>query len=124
MTLLPNLINRFIKESDDAKAWGGTPNDFTNAADCDVMSIRFQDFLRGNGIEARVVKAKVFAPHDDMTDVHYFVVTDTGLAFDWTARQFYNLDGFPLDYDDIPCPLLFAWPGTYPLPLYMEEVPR
>lgn len=100
--------------------------------DCDVLSDAFTAYCHARGLEAETVCVKMSSPLEAMLDIHYFnVVTFADrfarssvsaphdvvtLAIDWTARQFYNCDGMPLNIDDIDFPLVFAWPGDYPLP--------
>jgi hypothetical protein len=113
------IVNEFFINDADARDWTSNPDTFREAPDCDVMAGRFLRHLMLRGISARVVQVKVTAD-DPMTDVHYFTVIDDGVAFDFTARQFYSLDGMPLTYDEIPCPLVFLYPGPYPLPTIHE----
>lgn len=119
MSRYSEIVEEFFFIDDDAKFWGSDPDQFADAPDCNVMAERFKHFLGVRGIESRVVKVMVRA-EDECTDVHYFTVTSEGVAFDWTARQFHNLEGMPLAYDQIPCPLAFIWPGPYPLPTIYE----
>jgi hypothetical protein len=115
-----DLLLRFLEEDDDAKLWGGAREDFENAPDCDVMAYRFANWLNDHSGIATVVKVEMSSPFDSILGEHYFTVVD-GIAIDWTARQFYNVEGRDTwniveDESEIPCPLLFVWPGTYPLP--------
>lgn len=112
---LRTLCMAFLDQDDDAKAWGSTPEEFTDAPDCDVMAKRFAHFAETNGHPAEVVQVNVHAEFEGCTDIHLFTVID-GVAVDWTARQFHNVEGVNLDASEIPSPLLFLWPGPYPLP--------
>ena len=110
----------FLAQDDDAKAWGATPDEFDDAPDCDVMAERFVRFATTHGLTANVVRVKIEATFDGCTDLHWFAVVE-GVGFDWTARQFHNVEGMDLDHSEIPCPLLFLWPGPYPLPTITAE---
>ena len=115
---------KFLEQDDDAKLWGGTPEEFTNAPDCNVLAERFAWWVMANyGKSADVVVVDMVAATDDIGGgPHWFTVID-GVAFDWTARQFHNVLGMPLAYDEIPSPLLFLWPGPYPLPMLEAFIP-
>jgi len=92
------------------------------------MSDRFLGFARARGFEGHLVRA------DSLDEgQHWFAVVSpleagpadraTATAVDWTARQFHNA-GYPApatDPDLIPCPLVFDWPGTYPLEVVTFE---
>lgn len=123
------LLMEFLDEDDDAKAWGGLRDDFVDAPDCDVMADRFANWLGARGIVAGVATVQMSSPYESVLGTHYFTVVH-GIAVDWTARQFYNVRGpsFAIDAlhgkeryivqdeSEIPSPLLFVWPGPYPLP--------
>lgn len=118
--MIAKLINEFLDKDAEVYAWGSYPEDFADAPDCDIMADRFKEFLALRGVESRAICVRVGS--DDITDLHWFTVTEDGLGVDFTARQFHNVRGQSLDYDQIPCPLIFLWPGHYPLPgLEMEE---
>lgn len=116
MVNLRDLCLRFLAEDEDAQLWGQHPDDFSDAPDCDVMTKRFAQFATAEGLPADVVRVELNAPLDTMGGgPHWFAVIN-GVAFDWTARQFYDVHGVNFAYDEIPQPLLFLWPGPYPLP--------
>jgi hypothetical protein len=118
---LRDLLLEFIDSDPDAASWGSEPEEFAEAPDCDVMAERFVEFAKADGYEAEVVECDVSAVYESCVDKHWFAVVD-GIGVDWTARQFHNVQGQPLDYSQIPCPLLFVWPGPYPIPtLTLEE---
>lgn len=121
MPQLADIFEEFTKANAEARLWGRQPDEFTDAADCDVVSRAFMWFLRDRyGIDSTVVG--VHATYEGGEDHHFFTVLDEcGLAVDWTARQFHNVTDFPLAHDQIPYPLLFAWPGPYPLPGFEVE---
>lgn len=120
-----DLLLEFVEQDPDVSDWwGGTPEEFAEAPDCDVIATRFANYLADHGIVSRVVKVTMHSPYDDMLGDHYFTVIQ-GIAVDWTARQFHNVFVSPagdrLDVDQIPSPLLFLWPGPYPLPTLVAQ---
>lgn len=123
MMNLRDICLTFLEQDDDAKSWGGEPDDFADAPDCNVMAKRFDRFVMIEyGLSADAVKVKIEARDDSCTDLHWFTVIDgMGVAVDWTARQFHNVQGMDLDVSEIPSPLLFLWPGPYPLPTITAE---
>ena len=112
-----SLSSRFLDSNQDARGWKFLFPDESDweSPDCDVMSEQFLAFAQAEGFVGHLVRV-------DSVDEgqHWFtVVTVAGetIAFDWTARQFYNA-GYPAPSTDpalIPCPLVFVWPGSYPL---------
>lgn len=115
---------KFLDEDEDARRWGGTRDDFADAPDCDVMADRFANWLGEQGIISGVASVRMSSPYEHTLGEHYFTVV-RGIAVDWTARQFYNVRGATSlivnDESEIPCPLLFVWPGPYPLPTLNAE---
>jgi hypothetical protein len=117
---IAGLCARFIRTDRDAWGWAFLYPDESawESPDCDVMSERFLRLAEAYSFAGFLVRAE---SHDD--DRHWFtVVTEpgdpaSGIAVDWTARQFYNAVWMaaPTDPALIACPLLFGWPGRYPL---------
>lgn len=125
------LINAFAVSDQDARYWqragrlnmtGKGVNALGETAtiefpDCDVMTRRFTTFARALGYDAVTVVAGPPEPQP-WYDKHWFTVIE-GCAIDWTARQFYNVAHDRADWfkpTELPTPLLFAWPGDYPVP--------
>jgi hypothetical protein len=114
---LAELCTRFAAYDLDADGWQNLFPDESDweSPDCDVMSARFLVFAQKAGFEGFLMRA-------DSADEgqHWFTVIhdrEHAVAVDWTARQFYNA-GYPAAPTDpllIPCPLVFGWPGVYPL---------
>jgi hypothetical protein len=116
---IDQLCQRFLDSDHDALGWASLYPDESNweSPDCDVMSERFLSMARASGLGGFLVRAESL---DE--GVHWFVVISgddprPDVAVDWTAKQFWNA-GFPAPATDpslIPCPLVFEWPGHYPL---------
>ena len=119
---IAHLCDRFLHEDLDAQGWAFLYPDESawESPDCDEMSRRFLQLARAEGLDGYLIRAESL---DEGS--HWFTVlalsgsadaTDM-VAVDWTARQFYNADHprVPADPGSIPCPLVFDWPGPYPL---------
>lgn len=120
---LPMLLQEFLHATPDAQMW--LEDDFSEAPDCDVIAHLFLGWALGSGILAQNVTVRMNSPYEATLDEHVFTVLDNGTAIDWTARQFHNCEGMPLEADQIPVPLIFLWPGDYPLPdLIATELKR
>ena len=118
MTNIATLTRAFEALDADAARWTMHPDgDFdVELPDCDVMAKRYTAFAIERGHNARTVECHPPQP-EPWYDGHWFTVID-GQAIDWTARQFYNVADDSdewLDPNDIPTPLVFAWPGHYPI---------
>lgn len=116
---IARLCDLFLHEDLDAQGWAFLYPDETEweSPDCDVMSARFLELARREGHSGHLVHA-ISADEGP----HWFAVissSDSGrdVAVDWTAPQFFNAGypGPPVDPASIPCPLVFDWPGVYPL---------
>lgn len=115
-----DLLLAFAQTDRDAVAWSKYrpgPAWQEELPDCDVMADRFTAFALAHGHQARTVECH--PPQiEPWYDGHWFTVTGD-CAIDWTARQFYNVaenrDDW-LDPEIIPTPLVFRWPGPYPIP--------
>lgn len=124
---LVKLLHDFELLTPEADLWlDAEADDLGEAEDCDVLSDLFATHCRDRGVDARVVAVEMRSEHESMLDVHYVTVLGpapiAGLAVDWTARQFHNAAGVNLDVAEIPCPLVFPFPGPYPLPTLTAEV--
>ncbi|WP_311245295.1 MULTISPECIES: hypothetical protein [unclassified Microbacterium] len=122
---IAHLCDLFLFEDLDAQGWAFLYPDESEweSPDCDIMSRRFLELARREGLDGELV-------HVTSVDEgpHWFAVLadsrGVSIAVDWTARQFYNA-GYPASPTDpelIPCPLIFAWPGAYPLAVVEFEV--
>jgi hypothetical protein len=114
---LGELCTSFLVEDPDARGWAFLYPDESEweSPDCDVMSERFLRKAIEDGYTGFLVRADSSAEGQ-----HWFAVVtapgaDRAFAVDWTARQFYNVCQPPSDPALIPCPLVFEWPGVYPL---------
>lgn len=124
-TTIAHLCSQFLHEDLDALGWAFLFPDESEweSPDCDVMSERFVDLARREGVAGQLVHVSSV---DDGS--HWFAVLadgrGTSIAVDWTARQFYNAGhpAPPTDPELIPCPLIFEWPGTYPLAVVEFEL--
>jgi len=116
---IAHLCDLFLLEDLDAQGWAFLYPDESEweSPDCDVMSERFLVVARREGYDGHLVRV-------DSVDEgpHWFTVItlpdhDGRVAVDWTARQFHNAGhpAPPIDPRSIACPLVFAWPGRYPL---------
>lgn len=124
--LITDVVTGFIAHHPDLTTpWRTAELEFSE--DCDVLSDAFAAYCRARGLTAETVQVTMSSPLETMLDIHYFTVVTFGpaggcsddgvrLAIDFTARQFHNCGGMPLDILDIDFPLMFAWPGDYPLP--------
>ena len=115
---IAHLCHSFLLEDSDAQGWAFAYPDESEweSPDCDVMSRRFLAFVREEGFDGYLVCAESVDEGE-----HWFAVIETpeepSIAVDWTARQFHNA-GHPAPPTDpalIACPLIFDWPGAYPL---------
>lgn len=116
---LAHLLEQFAQHDPGVDLWRNYPANIgdTDPPDCSDMSYRFAEFCTQRSVPARTVFVRPPDP-EPWYDDHWFVVVGD-IAVDWTARQFYNCaddTGNWLNPDDIACPLLFEWPGTYPVP--------
>lgn len=98
---------RFLELDRDAMLWGATPDEFSQAPDCDVMSRRFADFLWLLGWSAEAIRLDTYSATDTMCGPEHWVTEVDGLWVDWTARQFHNVEGQPLSFSEIACPTIF-----------------
>jgi len=123
---IAHLCRRFLLEDPDAQGWAFLYPDEEHweSPDCDVMSRRFIDLARSEGFDAHLVHASSIDEGD-----HWFAVIQlsggtAAIAVDWTAKQFYTAGhpAPPTDPDLIPCPLVFRWPGRYPLDVVEFEL--
>lgn len=116
---IAHLCDLFLHEDLDARGWAFLYPDESEweSPDCDVMSERFLRLARREGYDGHLIRA-------DSVDEgrHWFTVITFpgrvgGVAVDWTARQFHNAGhpAPPIDPLRIACPLVFTWPGRYPL---------
>lgn len=116
---LAEISTRFVETDRDAFGWmHWFPDEMDwESPDCDIMSERFLALAQSEGFDGFLVRA-------DSADEgqHWFAVINCpesgkSVAVDWTARQFYNAGhpAPPTDPELIPCPLVFDWPGQYPL---------
>ena len=116
--MVAELCEQFLNSDRDAFGWTSLYPDESQweSPDCDVMSQRFMHFARERGFDGFLVKAET------LDEGHHWFAVLAGddqrqIAVDWTARQFWNA-GHPVPTTDpalIPCPLVFEWPGQYPL---------
>lgn len=114
-----DLCARFLEADRDALGWLHLYPDESEweSPDCDVMSERFIHFSHAAGIPGFIVRAESIDEGPHWFAVIQLPGSEQQLAVDWTARQFHNA-GFPAPPTDpalIPCPLVFEWPGRYPL---------
>jgi hypothetical protein len=115
---LPDLIASFAATNALARAWidssfGNMPD---SEADCNLVSEAFIVHAAAHGVTARLVHVRP-PTIDPWYSDHWFVEIN-GTGIDWSARQFYNVNEDEeawLDPTEIPVPLLFPWPGEYPL---------
>lgn len=120
MSTLAALVAAFVEESVFAQPWRDL--DFEESEDCDVVTAAFVAYASERGLDVEAVKVEMTSPLESMLGEHWFALVD-GVAIDFTARQFHNVAGMPLSAAQIPIPLVFLWPGEYPLPtLTAEEV--
>ena len=111
------LIEKFRRANKDARDWERAGRVSHEFPDCDVMSRAFTAFARAEGYGADTIKVGPPSPEPWYGD-HWFTVID-GIGIDWTARQFYNVAEDMTEWIDpihIPVPLIFAWPGEFPVP--------
>lgn len=112
------LCSAFMAADVDARRWATLYPDESEweSPDCDEMAGRFLHFAKAAGAEGHLYRL-------DSVDEgpHWVAVLESDLgadvAVDWTARQFHNA-GYPAPPTEpslIPCPLVFDWPGRYPL---------
>ncbi|MET0885678.1 MAG: hypothetical protein ABWX92_04435 [Mycetocola sp.] len=116
---LSDLCARFLEVDRDARGWASLYPDESEweSPDCDEMSERFLRFAHVAGVPGFLVRAESIDEGQHWFAVVQLPGSEQPLAVDWTARQFHNA-GFPLPPTDpalIPCPLVFEWPGRYPL---------
>ena len=116
---IAGLCTGFLQADTDARGWASVYPDESEweSPDCDVMSERFLRHAKAEWFDG-------FLVHAESTDEgqHWFTVvldpaSARAVAVDWTARQFHNA-GHPAPPSDpalIPCPLVFDWPGPYPI---------
>lgn len=84
----------------------------TDSYACYHATRDFVEYLRKQGVDALYVEANFEHP---MAGRHWWVrVGDTD--YDWTARQYHNLEHPPApEHADIACPLM--WPAGEPHPI-------
>ena len=86
------------------------------------MSERFAAFLRLFHREAEAVELVAFSVTDPMCGPEHWVTEVDGLWVDWTARQFHNVEGMDLAYDEIACPTIYvAGNPHHPVPTILAE---
>lgn len=115
-----DLVQDFLANDEDARVWlewnGVDPED-RETVDCDVISERFVVWLEAREVTSHLVHVRPLQDTGELYSDHWFVALDyVGLAVDWTARQFHNVPKPSVGADTIDCPLVFEWPGIYPLP--------
>lgn len=125
LSLIAHLCEQFLSTDCDAQGWAFLYPDESGweSPDCDVMSRRFLLHVQDAGFDGRLVRA-LSADEGE----HWFTIigapgAEHVVAVDWTARQFYNA-GHPSPPTDpllISCPLVFDWPGAYPLEVVSFE---
>lgn len=115
-----HLCHQFLSEDLDAQGWAFLFPDESQweSPDCDEMSRRFIELAQQSGVDGHLVHLESL---DEGSHWLAVLTSRSGeqVAVDWTARQFFNA-GHPAPATDprlIPCPLVFDWPGTYPLPV-------
>ena len=119
MTTITELLAEFEAAQPAVSRWAEYPDrvlDDDDLPDCDVMSKRFTAFATERGFAARTVECHPPTP-EPWYDGHWFTVIGNQ-AIDWTARKFYNVADDRDDWIDpqsIPIPMLFEWPGTFPI---------
>lgn len=121
------LCTRFLESDRDALGWKFAYPDETQweSPDCDVMSDRFLRFARETGRDGFVVRVESVDEGPHWFTVISGIGSEPDAAVDWTARQFWNA-GHPAPPTDpllIPCPLVFEWPGRYPLAVVEFQIP-
>lgn len=116
---IARLCDLFLHEDTDAQGRAFLYPDESegDSPDCDEMSARFLDVARREGYTGYIVHAISVDEGPHWCAVVSSPDGDRDIAVDWTAPQFFNA-GFPeppVDPASIPCPLIFDWPGEYPL---------
>lgn len=107
------LVADFVLLNPIADPWADA--ELEDSEDCDVVSSAFTAHCLARGAEAFTVRVEMTSPFEAILGEHYFTVLGVGVAVDFTARQFHNVEGVHLDIEEIPFPLVFLWPGDYPL---------
>lgn len=131
------VTDRFADTDEWVPSWQAFPDVDPDVDDCmpecDRMSERFARFATAEGAACEVVRIEPDrtdpAVVDEFLPDHWVTVVTvdgSGWAVDWTARQHWNVRTLEIDPDNIPCPLIWAWPSTgptYPLPGVPYEGP-
>lgn len=108
------LVTDFILLSELADPWADA--ELEDSEDCNVLAAAFTIHCQARDVDAVTVRVEMSHASESMLGQHFFTVLPGGVAVDFTARQFHNVTDMPLDVDEIAFPLVFLWPGAFPLP--------
>ena len=90
--------------------------DLFEVPDCVPTSEAFASFLRQRGISAAVVQGSDPVCDDGLVVFHCWTVA-SGVAFDWTVRQFFNVSDATVASLALTCPVPLVWPAAIAHPL-------